>query len=162
MDIDLYPILEAIHILSAMILVGAGIGGALHLQAAHRSGKVAAIAVAAGAAVNIDRKLTMPAAVIQPLTGIGIIVYVGFPHNSPWLVASYVLYGLALIAWFPALKAQRRMRDLAEAALAAKKPLGADYSKAFSGWRRFDGLTFFLLMAVFYLMVMKPDLWLYW
>jgi len=161
-SIDLYPILEAVHILSAMILVGGGIGGALHMLGAHKSGNVGAIAVAARTSVNIDRKLTMPAALIQPLTGIGIIVYVGFPHSSPWLVASYVLYALALMVWVPALRAKKNMRDLAASALAANKPLGGGYEKAASTWRRFDRLTFLLLLAVFYMMVMKPDLWLYW
>ncbi|MCH8323233.1 MAG: DUF2269 domain-containing protein [Proteobacteria bacterium] len=101
MELDLYPILESLHILSATILFGTGLGTAFHMWMAHKSGNVEAIAVAARTTVKADWWFTAPAIIIQLLTGIGMIIFVGFPYDLPWLVSSYVLFAIAAAAAAP-------------------------------------------------------------
>jgi len=161
-DIDFYPILEAIHILSAMVLFGTGLGTAFHMWMAHKSGSVEAIAVAAQTTVKADWWFTTPAIIIQPLTGVLMIVVVGFPYDSPWLITSYGLYVLAGLCWIPVVKIQIEVARIAKAAALAKKSLPREYFTKMKIWYRLGWPAFIAVLAVFYLMVMKPDLWLYW
>ena len=158
---DLYPLLEWIHILSATIIFGTGLGTAFHMWFAHKSGNVDAIAVAAANTVKADFIFTLPAVIVQPATGILMIVYVGFPWDMPWLVASYVLYAVAGACWIPVVFLQMKAARLAKAAAAGNKPLPADYHKAMKVWFRLGWPAFIAVLIIFYMMIHKPGLWLY-
>lgn len=69
------------------------------------------------------------------------------------------LFALAGLCWIPVLVHQRRARDLARAAAAKGGPLSPAYHRSMALWFRFGSAALALLLAVFYLMVMKPPLW---
>lgn len=159
---DLYPFLEWIHIVNAAVLFGAGIGSAFHMWQTHKTGNVEAIAVAARNTVRLDHLITMPAAVIQPVTGVLMIVFVGFPWDMPWLIVSYVLYLMVGLFWLPVLISQKKAMILAQQAVRDKKPLPPEYNVRMNTWFRFGGPLVLSLFIIFFLMVHKPDFWLYW
>jgi uncharacterized membrane protein len=64
---DHYLLLKTVHIVSATILFGTGLGTAFHMWMSHLSGSVPAIAVAAPNTVIADFLFTTPAVIVQPV-----------------------------------------------------------------------------------------------
>jgi uncharacterized membrane protein len=154
---DAYVALKVVHILSATVLFGTGLGTALHFWLVHRSGSVAAIAVVARNVVLADFSLTAPSGVIQPLTGVALAHLAGWPLLAPWLVATYALYVLAFACWAPVVVLQIRARDLAAEAARRGKRLPPTYARIMRWWFALGWPSFLALVAVFALMVAKPD-----
>ncbi len=65
-----YEIVKTLHVVSATILFGTGLGTAFFMWRADRSGDVAAVAFAARHTVLADWLFTAPAVVFQPLSGL--------------------------------------------------------------------------------------------
>jgi len=154
---DAYFLLKVVHILSATVLFGTGLGTAVHFWLAHRSGNAAAIAVVARNVVLADFALTAPSGVVQPTTGIALAHLTGWPLLSPWLLATYALYALAFACWAPVVVLQMRARDLAAAAVRCEQSLPPRYFSIMRWWFALGWPAFLALVAVFVLMVAKPD-----
>lgn len=157
--IDAYAALKAVHVLSAALLFGTGLGTAFHMWSAHRSGDVAAIAAAAASTVRADFLFTMPAVVVQPLTGLLLIRELGLDPLAPWLVAVYGLYGLTGACWLPVVGLQIRARDLAAGAAARADALPPAYHRCMRAWFALGWPAFAAVIAIYWLMIAKPDLW---
>lgn len=155
-----YLLLKTIHILSSTVLFGTGIGTAFQMWKAHRDGDVHPIAAVNRNVVLADWLFTTPAVIIQPLTGWLLMRAAGFDPMSPWLVLTYALYLLAGACWLPVVFIQLKLRDLAEAAVTANTPLGANYWRLYRAWFVLGWPAFGGLVVVFWLMVAKPPLWL--
>jgi uncharacterized membrane protein len=153
---DTYLMLKVLHILGSTVLFGTGIGTAFHFWMANRSGDVAAIHQSARITVIADFAFTTPAVVLQPATGIALAAMAGFPLTSTWIVASFVLYGVAGACWLPVVVFQVRMRNLAAHSLRDAKPLPAEYHRLARAWFLLGWPAFASLLAVFWLMVAKP------
>src|SRR3546814_15810576 len=67
---DEYLLARGLHIVSALVLFGPGLGAAYQLYAACRSGDVAGIARVARQTVQAAWIFTTPAAVAQPINGL--------------------------------------------------------------------------------------------
>lgn len=157
--IDPYYWLKALHILSATILFGTGLGTAFHMWMAHRSGDVRAIAVVARNVALADFLFTAPAVIVQPLTGILLIRSAAIDPLSSWLVLAYALYVVAGVCWLPVVWLQLRIRDAARAAIASNQPLPDAYYRQMRWWFALGWPAFLAVIAILWLMVAKPDLW---
>lgn len=147
-----------VHILSATVLVGTGIGTAFHLYATHRRGDVRAIAVAARNTVLADWIFTATSIVLQPATGLILIAMAGIDWLQGWLVASYVLYLVAAACWIRVVAIQCRIRALAKRAADEENPLPAEYFAAMRQWFVLGWPALLSLVLVYALMVMRPAL----
>jgi uncharacterized membrane protein len=157
--IDAYLILKWLHVLSATLLFGTGLGTAFQMWFAHRHGDPRAIAVVARNVVLADWLFTAPSGVLQPITGAALVVLGGHDWRQSWLLASVALYLLAGALWLIVVWLQIRVRAMAEAAVAAGAPLPEAYHRCMRlwfalGWPAFIGLT-----LVFWLMIARPELW---
>ena len=159
LGIDLYLWLKWAHVLSSTILFGTGIGTAFQMWFAHRRGDAVAIAVVARNVVLADWLFTLPAGIVQPVTGIALAINGGFDPLASWLVATYVLYLLAFVCWVPVVVLQLRVRDLAKAAVDSGSRLPAEYAWSMRIWFALGWPAFLALVLVFLLMITKPDLW---
>lgn len=159
LGIDSYLWLKWLHILSSTVLFGTGIGTAFQMWSSHLRGDVRGIAVVARNVVLADWLFTLPAGVLQPLTGLALVLQSGVGLGASWLVATYLLYALAFICWVPVVVLQIRARDLAAQALAAAKPLPPEYHNAMRLWFALGWPAFIALSVIYLLMVAKPDLW---
>jgi uncharacterized membrane protein len=74
-------------------------------------------------------------------------------------VAAYLLYALAGACWLPVLWLQIRVRDLAAAAAAHSRALPPAYRRCMVAWFVLGWPAFGAFLAIFWLMVAKPDLW---
>ena len=155
----LYLALRTLHIVSATILFGTGLGSAFYLWMAHRSGDQRSIAMVARHVVIADFLFTAPAAVVQPLSGVALAWLGGVDLLAPWLVAAYLLYALAGACWLPVIGLQIRIRDLAAAAIADARPLPPAYRRCITLWFALGWPAFGAFLVIFWLMVAKPDLW---
>lgn len=156
---DPYLVAKWLHILSSTVLFGTGIGTAFQMTWAMRTGKVAVIHSTASGVVVADWLFTMPAGIIQPLTGLWLIYLSGFSLTEPWLLATYALYALAFACWAPVIGLQIRIRDLAQQALTNGTDLPEEALRAYRVWFTLGWPAFAALIAVFWLMVAKPALW---
>ncbi len=154
-----YLLLKTLHVLSATILFGTGLGTAFHMWATDRRGDVRAVAVTARNVVLADWLFTTPAAVVQPLTGVALAHLAGYGLLEPWLIAAYGLYALAGGCWLPVLALQIRMARAASTCAAAGTPLDAEYRRAMGLWVRLGWPAFLAFVGIFWLMVAKPALW---
>lgn len=147
---------KVVHILSATILFGTGLGTAFHMFATHLSGNPEAIAVAARNTVRADWLFTTPAVIVQPVSGLALAHLAGYPLDSGWLVLTYGLYLLAGACWIPVVLIQMRAARLAAAAVAAGTPLPARYFRLMRVWFLLGWPAFLALILVFGLMVFRP------
>ncbi|MGB0901832.1 DUF2269 family protein [Halocynthiibacter sp.] len=156
---DWFFIVKWAHILCSTVLFGTGIGTAFQMVwAMHlaRKGRVETVHSVASGVVIADWVFTTPAGIIQPATGLWLIWLQGWPLTESWLIATYVLYGIALICWLPVVHLQIRIRDLAKDALTTSDPLPDEAFRLYRiwfalGWPAFIGLT-----GIFWLMITKP------
>jgi len=154
--ISAYLIVKTIHILSSVLLVGTGFGTAFYLYFANRSGSLEAQAVVSRYVVLADWLFTTPTVIVQPLTGFILAHWAGWPLTTPWLFWSILLYVLAGACWLPVVWLQMELRRMANDALARKQPLPARYWRFAKRWELLGYPAFFAMLAIFFLMVLKP------
>jgi uncharacterized membrane protein len=144
-----------VHIVSATILFGTGLGTAFHMWMSHLSGSVPAIAVAARTTVMADFLFTTPAVVVQPVTGVLLAAHAGISLTEDWLLLSIGLYLVTGACWLPVVWLQVRMHRLAVAALAAGTALPDRYYRYARCWFCLGWPAFGAVLAIFYLMVVR-------
>jgi len=149
-------VLKWLHVLSSTLLFGTGIGTAFYLFFVSRSRDVHAIAVVAGWVVIADWLFTATTIVLQPLTGFWLAHLMGYPLSSRWIVWSSVLLALAAACWFPVIRLQMRLRDIARAADAAGTELPPAYGRVLRAWTALGVPALLMFLAIFYLMVARP------
>ncbi len=152
----IYLILKYLHVLGAIVILGAGSGIAFFMLMAHRSGDAQYVARTAGTVVVADMLFTATAVAAQPLTGYLLMRETGFQLSEFWIVASLALFVVAGAAWLPVVWLQWRMRDLAAAAAAAGEPLPEAYHRLFRTWFALGFPGFGAVMAILWLMIAKP------
>nr|WP_240950458.1 DUF2269 domain-containing protein [Collimonas pratensis] len=87
-----YLLLKWLHILSANVLFGTGIGIAFFKWITDRSGDVRAIRIVTERTVMADWIFTTPAVILQPVTGLILVYLAGYPLSSCWLSYALLLY----------------------------------------------------------------------
>ena len=153
---NLYLGLKIVHVISATILFGTGLGIAFFKWIVDRSGNVSAIRVVSERVVLADWLFTTPAIIIQAASGIALAALAGFPLLRGWLACAIVLYLFAGACWLPVVWLQIRMRDLARDAEREATPLPEAYHRHARRWFWLGVPAFLSLIAVFWLMVAKP------
>jgi uncharacterized membrane protein len=153
----MYEIVKTIHIISAAVLFGTGLGTAWFMWRADRSRQAVVIYVTARHVVWADYLFTLPAILIQPLSGLWLTELAGFPPGGKWLVVTYVLYAIAGACWIPVVWLQIHMRDLAAAAVRDGTALPPLYHRYMQIWFILGWPAFSAIVAIFYLMVAKPS-----
>jgi uncharacterized membrane protein len=154
--LDLYALVKTLHIISATILFGTGIGIAFFFIAAQGKADQAARLYAARTTVLADMVFTLPAVIVQPLTGAWLVWQGGFDWLDFWLVATYALYALAGVCWLPVVWLQIRMKQLLEQQAAGIAFDTAQYRLLLRWWFWLGWPAFGGLVIVFGLMVTRP------
>jgi uncharacterized membrane protein len=155
--VDLYLGLKFLHVIGAAVLFGTGLGIAFFLFMADRKEEPASIAATLRTVVAADYIFTATAVVAQPVTGLLLVHLKGYALDQTWIVASLALYVLIGLCWLPVVVIQIRMRDLAEAAVAAKAPaLPPSYHRLARIWFWLGWPAFLSVLATFWLMIAKP------
>lgn len=152
-----YLILKWIHILSSVLLVGTGFGSAFYLYFVHRTRNIPAIAAVAKLVVRADFWFTTPTIILQPLSGYALMQLSGYSFTQTWLVWTLFLYGLAGVCWLPVVWLQLRMADMAIVAEKDQTSLPSVYWQYARYWEWLGYPAFVAMLAVYGLMVFKPN-----
>lgn len=153
-----YLFIKYLHILSATILFGTGIGIAFFKWTADRSADVRVIRIVCERVVLADWLFTTPAVVLQAVTGFGLAHLAGYPLRTGWILHAFCLYLFAGACWLPVVWLQIRMRAMARLADEASQPMPALYGAYARVWFWLGVPAFTALIAVYWLMVFKPAL----
>lgn len=159
-DVTLWiELLRWAHVIGACVLLGAGAGIAFFMVMAHRTGDAAVIAHTASVVVVADWLFTASAVVAQPITGVLLAYAIGWKLTESWIIASLALYLFVGCFWLPVVWMQRRMRDFARKAAATGVPLPAGYHRLYRTWFAFGFPAFAAVLAIMWLMTVRPALW---
>jgi uncharacterized membrane protein len=152
----LYFLVKYLHVLGAIVILGAGTGIAFFMLMAHVSRDAAFIARTAATVVIADMLFTLTAVVLQPVTGAILMEMSSTTLAERWLVTSLGLYAVAGLFWIPVIFMQIEMRNLASAAVAQHQPLPPRYFALFRRWFLFGIPGFGSVMIILWLMIAKP------
>jgi uncharacterized membrane protein len=153
-----YFLLKFLHLIGAAVLLGTGAGIAFFMLMAHRTGDPAVVAATARIVVIADLLFTATAVVAQPVTGVLLARAAGYSLAEGWILASIGLYLVTGAFWLPVMWMQARMRDLARAAANAGAPLPGLYHRLYRTWFAFGFPAFAAVLAIFWLMMVRPQL----
>jgi uncharacterized membrane protein len=123
---------------------------------AWRSRDLSLFAGVARFVVIADFLFTASAVLVQPTSGVGLVLLQGYRWSEPWLVWTYGLYVLTGALWLPVVWIQWKAARLAKAAQAsgARWPDGIDTLMRawfWAGWPAFGAV-----LAIYWLMLAKP------
>ena len=143
--------METVHILSAALLLGGGLAIAVFMRGARRARTGAEGAAIIGGANRAEMLLVVPAAVVQPATGIHLASTHDFAIFGDWVGLSFLLYLIGVLAWIYGLRLSFGMKALAEAAGTGALP--EELRRKAGLWQGMRGIWLLMLLAVLYMMV---------
>ena len=152
---DNYLLLKMLHILSAVVVAGTGAGIAFFMFMANRSANVAALAVTARHVVLADWIFTAPAVVLQFVTGLLLMMKLGYSFTSVWFLFVMALFIFIGICWVPVIVIQYKLKVLADSALNTGV-LDPQFKKMMRLWTALGVPAFISILIIFWLMVFKP------
>lgn len=152
---DSYFALKLIHIISAVVIGGTGAGIAFFMFMANRSNSIAAIAVTARHVVLADWIFTTPAIIVQLVSGVLLMLKLGYSFTSTWFLWVIILFLFIGVCWIPVVIIQYKLRALA-ASSELKKTLDPQFKSLMRVWTLLGIPAFTALLAIFWLMVFKP------
>ncbi|MEJ2792976.1 DUF2269 domain-containing protein [Iodobacter sp. LRB] len=153
---DYYLTFKLLHILSATLMFGTGLGTAFYMFVTNRSGNVQAISVVTRWVAKADWWFTTPSVIFQPISGLLMAHWLGYPLTANWLWISMSLYALTGACWLPVVWIQLKMRDMAQIAARENTELPAKYWRYERIWTALGFPAFISLIVVYWLMVNKP------
>ena len=151
-----YLVLKWIHIISATLLFGTGLGSAYYKYMTDRTGDIKTIAITNRNVVFADWIFTTPTIILQPLTGLGMIYVSGYTISDAWIWGSIILFCIAGLCWLPVVYLQIVMRNMSEGSLKQNRALPEIYWRYARLWFWLGVPAFISIVVVFVLMVIKP------
>lgn len=154
-DNNLFYALKIIHVVSASVLFGTGLGTAVYMWLANKTNNLTIMAMANRSVVRADWIFTGSSGSVQAITGLW-MVYLKYSLMAPWVLGSILSYLIAGACWLPVVYYQIKLRDIAEQCLTQKIPLPVLYYRYFRRWFILGWPAFISLIIVFYLMTARP------
>lgn len=155
---DAESLLRLIHVVGATVLLGTGAGIAFFMVVARRTEDPKLIAHTAGTVVLADTVFTATAVFLQPITGYLLARSIGWSLTDGWIALSLVLYVVTGLFWLPVVWIQIRLRDIARTAHDNSMPLPPEWFRLYRIWFACGFPAFFAVIAIFWLMLTKPDI----
>ncbi len=147
---NLYLWIKLVHILSAAVLFGTGMGTAFFMLKAYISQNDQAMTITTSTVVIADWVFTTPAVVVQLVTGLWLTSKLNIAFDSSWFIAIISLYALVGLCWIPVVWIQIRIRNLIGDGSARE-----DYKSLMRAWVALGVPAFSAIIVIFYPMVSK-------
>ena len=107
-----YLWVKLVHILSATVLFGTGMGTAFFMLKAYLSENDQAMRITTKTVVMADWIFTTPAIIVQFVTGLWLTAQLNIAFDSFWFIAVVSLYVFVGVCWIPVVYIQIRIRNL--------------------------------------------------
>lgn len=148
---DGYLIVKLLHILSAAVLFGTGIGTAFFMLRAWQSTSDEAMRETTTHVVQADWLFTTPAVVVQLVSGLWLTSQIGISYLSVWFGVVIGLFVFVGACWLPVVWIQIRLREL------IRSDTESSQCRRLMRWWVALGIPAFMaVLALFVLMVYKP------
>ncbi len=141
---------KLVHVFSATILFGTGMGTAFFMLRAYLSKNDDAMRITTRTVVNADWIFTTPAVAIQLATGLWLTEKLNIAFDSSWFIAVISLYAVVGVCWIPVVAIQIRIRNLIAAGQGRES-----YEKLMRYWVALGVPAFTSVIIIFFLMVSK-------
>lgn len=150
-------LLKTLHILSASILFGTGLGIAFFCYRGLKDAETPVRYFATRTTVLADYVFTLPAVIIQPVTGIWMAKLANYELSELWLSISIALYSVASITWFATLFVRRNLRNMAKEALQTGQQPPAAFTRTMRLWTMLSMAALIDLIIIYFVMVVQPE-----
>lgn len=154
---EYYFLLKWIHIISSTILFGTGLGIAFFMLAAYLKKNVGTIFHVAQIVTIADWFFTLPAVIIQLLSGLALMWILKYPFNSAWFIATVGLFSFVGACWLPVLWIQYQFKKEAGISLQSQE-ITQRFQRLMKVWTLLGVFAFLSMLVIFYLMVFKSGL----
>lgn len=148
----IYPSVKFIHIISATLLFGTGLGSAFYMFMAYRTGNTKLMAATNRFVVIADFIFTTPTVIIQLVSGLYLLNYLGLEWTSPWSLSVLGLYAFVGACWLPVVWLQIWLRNRAQE---LDHP-DTQYRHRMKIWLILGLLAFPAVVVLYVFMIYKP------
>jgi uncharacterized membrane protein len=149
-----YTVLKFLHVLLAIVAVGANVTYGVWISRASRDARFLSFALRG--IKTLDDRMATPAYGLLFLSGLAMLHLGEYTWTTPWLLTSLVLYAvvvvLALFGYTPTLRRQIETLD-------ARGPESIEYRALASRAQLIGVVLAILVVVIVFLMVAKPVLW---
>jgi len=152
MEALIYPTIKFIHIISATLLFGTGLGSAFYMFMAYRSNTMNVMAETNRIVVIADFIFTTPTTIIQFITGLYLLNQSSLEWTSLWSLSVFGLYLFVGACWLPVVWLQIWLRNRA---LELDQP-DQQYRQRMKIWLTLGLLAFPAVLLLYVLMIYKP------
>lgn len=146
-----YLTLKIIHILSATIMIGTGLGSAFYLFVSYKTALFTTVKDVLKIVIIADLIFTTPSVIVQLVTGLMLADRLNLT-NTRWYWVVLSISFLVLVLWLGAVVIQYRLKRI----IIDKKSLPALFDKLMSIWFYLGVPSFGLAIFLYYLMIYKP------
>lgn len=151
-------IIKTLHILGAVVFLGAGLMSAYYKVRADGSDDPRIIAWAQAEIVRADWLFTVPAGIVMPVTGFLLVHLYGLPWTTSWIHWGIAGYLVAGALWLPAAWLQIQMRAMARSSENGGTPLPARFRTLNRVWFALGIPAFTAATLTMWVMVAKWSL----
>lgn len=156
---DAHTLWKLLHLLSASVLFGTGMGIAFFAWFGYRRamaiGEIDGLRAVLRLTVIGDTLFTAPAVVLQLLSGIVLINLNHWSLLSPWSLTVFGLYAAVGFLWLPVVIIQILMSREADRASSIAE-LKHNFHRRYLAWFVLGVPAFLMVIGIFYLMISKP------
>ena len=146
-----YHVLKFIHIVSATLMIGAGLGSAFYLFLTYKRFAVSTVKDVLKLVVLADSVFTAPSVVIQFITGLMLSNLLNLT-NTDWFWIVLAVSVVILIMWLRAAFLQIKLRKLLE----RENEITPEFHYLMKVWFYLGVPSFLGALYLYYLMVFKP------
>lgn len=148
---SLYPYLKWLHVLGAIAALGANFTYPIWTRLARKDPNATRFSLRGIEAVE---KVANAGYAILLLTGVAMVLLANIPWTTPWVLSALILLGVVIFVvaafYVPAQKKQHSL---------VINPTSSEYLAAEDRTSRFGVLVIVLVVAIEFLMTVKPVLW---
>lgn len=156
---DAHTLWKLIHVLSAAVLFGTGLGIAFFAWFGYKRalaiGEIDGLRAVLRLTVIGDTCFTAPAVVAQFVSGLVLVHLNSWSFTSLWSLAAIGLFALVGLLWLPVVVIQILMSREANR-VASIPALSPGFHRSFILWFVLGVPAFLIVIAIFYLMIAKP------
>lgn len=149
-----YLLVKWLHILSAALLFGTGLGIAFFMFLAYLQKNVTTLKHVTKFVILGDWFFTTPAVILQLLTGIWLMEFLHYSYTSLWFILTISLYLLIGACWIPVVFIQYKLHKTV-ITLAEDAPLPPHFFALMRWWIGLGIPAFLMVLGIYWLMVSK-------
>ena len=154
-----YLLWKTIHVIAATIVLGTGIGIAFFCWFGTRQalarGDIRALRAILHLTVIADAVFTAPAVVVQLVSGLALLSFLGWSAVSPWALAVFTLFVVVGACWLPVVWIQIQLDRIAHA-VKTTAFLPPRFHSLLRAWFALGIPAFAGVVALVWLMVARP------